>query len=29
MKPWFCLTIVCWASVRLLLSLSQQARLNH
>jgi len=29
MKPWFSLTLVCWALVCLLLSLSQQAGLNH
>lgn len=29
MKPWFPLTLVCWAFVCLLLSLSQQAGLNH
>jgi hypothetical protein len=29
MKPWFSLTIVCWALLCLLLSLSQQAGLNH
>jgi len=29
MKPWFTLTIVCWTLVCLLLSLSQQAGLNH
>jgi hypothetical protein len=29
MKPWFSLTIVCWALLCLLLSLSQQAGLNQ
>jgi len=29
MKPWFSLALVCWAWVCLLLSLSQQAGLNH
>jgi hypothetical protein len=29
MKPWFSLTIVCWALLCLLLSLSQQAGLNY
>jgi len=29
MKTWFSLTIVCWAWVCLLLSLSQPAALNH
>jgi hypothetical protein len=29
MKPWVTLTIVCWTLVCLLLSLSQQAGLNH
>jgi hypothetical protein len=29
MKPWLSLTIVCWALLCLLLSLSQQAGLNH
>jgi hypothetical protein len=29
MKPWFSLTIVCWALLCLLLGLSQQAGLNH
>jgi hypothetical protein len=29
MKLWFFLTIVCWALLCLLLSLSQQAGLNH
>jgi len=28
-KPWFCLTLLCWALVYLLLSLSQQGGLNH
>lgn len=29
MKPWFSLILVCWALLFLLLSLSQQAGLNH
>jgi hypothetical protein len=29
MKSWFFLTLVCWALLCLLLSLSQQAGLNH
>ncbi len=29
MKPWFSLTLVCWVLLCLLLSLSQQAGLNH
>lgn len=29
MKPWFSLTLVCWALLCLLLILSQQASLNH
>ncbi len=29
MKPWFSFALVCWALVCLLLSLSQQAGLNH
>jgi len=29
MKPWFSLTLVCWALVCLLLSHSQQVGLNH
>ena len=29
MKPWFSLALVCWALMGLLLSLSQQAGLNH
>jgi hypothetical protein len=29
MKPWFSLILVCWALLFLLLSLSQQASLNH
>jgi hypothetical protein len=28
-KPWFCLTLLCWVWVYLLLSLSQQGGLNH
>ena len=29
MKPWFSLTLVCWALLCLLLSLSQQATVNY